>query len=206
MKRQQVISLLVTSTIIMTVAFAKAAVKANRPKAPVSQGTVSQVVNPKPLETFLTSTNGTTQIRLPQGWVNSLTPADAKKFEIKVKNPARSLHLSVVSQASRQKLAGMSLEQIAEVPMNGLKVGLKNAQVERTDIARVNEQSAVQYRLQGVAHNGADLTMLATTVETPNLYYVILAGGATKTFPQHQAEVQQVIQSFQEVRSPAKAQ
>ncbi|HIK15550.1 MAG TPA: hypothetical protein IGS53_09750 [Leptolyngbyaceae cyanobacterium M33_DOE_097] len=204
MKRQQIVSLAVTSVIVLSVAFAKAAVKANRSKAPVSQGQVAQVLNSKSAETVLASSTGKTEVRLAQGWANALTPEAAQKFEMKAKKPIHSLHLSVNAK-TRKSLLGMTLEQFAKVPVEGLKTTIKNAQVERTSTTKVNGKSAVQYKVQGVGLGDVDLTMLTTVVETPNSYYTILAGGPTKTFAQHQAELQQAIQSFRELQSTAQA-
>jgi len=202
MKRQQMVSLAVTSVIVLSVAFAKAAVKANRSKAPVSQGQAAQVLNSKSAETVLAGTSGKTEVRLAQGWVDALTPEAAQKFEIKAKNPVHNLHLSVNAK-TRKSLPGITLEQFAKVPVEGLKITIKNAQVERTNVTKVNGKSAVQYKVQGAALGNVDLTMLTTVVETPNSYYTILAGSPTQTFSQRQADLQQAIQSFREVQSTA---
>lgn len=209
MKNQRAIAMVVAFGVALAGAYVQASMKGNQTQASVNREEIREKIRAKispdqsSSSQVLTSNDGKTQIQLPQGWINHLSAKDKGRFQIKVKNPTHSLHLSVASQAFQKGLKGMTLEKIAKIPVMGMKASLKNPQLEQTNVTKINGYQAMQYKLQGTAHNGAELTFLSTVVETPTSYHVVFAGSPTQTFNQHQAELQQVIQSFKEIKMSA---
>ena len=148
--------------------------------------------------TAFVSNDGKTQISLPTGWQNARKPSTSPKFKIKVADRSRDLHLIVISN---KKLPATNLEQMAEVGIMSGKAALQNAQVERTSVKKVGNYAAIQHKIQGRAMGIVDAVMLVTVIETPTQHHVILAQSPSATFAQNKAELEQLIQSFKEVKT-----
>lgn len=152
-------------------------------------------------KTPVVSKDGKAQILLPAGWADVRKPDTSVHLSIKVADRSRDLHLNV---GTKPRIPTIAIAQLAEMTATGLKGMMQNGKSERTALKNVNSYAAVQYKLQGVLL-GINTTMLITLVETPKHYHVITAGSTTHSFSQYQPELQQMIQSFKELKTTASA-
>lgn len=167
----------------------------NAPKS--GQSNTTQVSQ----NTFV-SKDGTVKISAPSSWENTLKEENSGKYNLKLAERAKDLYLMV---SSREKVPGIKLDKIAEIGATGAKGAMENPKMERTKLTKVGAFPAVEYKLEGKAA-GANIVMLVTSVETPNHFHMVMIGGAPNSFTENQKTLQQIVQSFKEVKKTASAQ
>ena len=142
----------------------------------------------------LTSANQTTRLILPRGWTNQLEQ-DAP-LDMQVANPSGDA-LITVQTTSKQDLPGLSLKQVSTLLLEGTRPAISNPDVKGpTTVTIVNGHPAMQHTIEGKISD-LEMMMVHTTVETNQHYHQILAAVPRARFDANQADIQQVIQSFQ---------
>lgn len=151
-----------------------------------------------PPATFLTATDGKSEIKLLPEWLND--PALNDKAQIQVSNRARQMYLIVLVQ-NRRDLGNMTAAEYSKITQGYLTNRLEKSQVtEPTNVTRIGSSPsypAVQREVRG-SLSKIDVVYLHTVVETPAQFVQILAWTPPSAFEQNQPEMQQVIQSFRE--------
>lgn len=171
------------------------------------QSTVAQSETPAPAqstnsEQVLTGTDGETEITLPKGWQEDRDLHD--EAQIQASDRSRELYVIVLSESKQDFPEPITLSKHSEITRDILIENLTDPQVSGpTNVTSIDGNSAVQYKIQGTI-SGIAVTYLHTTVETPDYYNQILAWTLPEKFDNYQAELQQVVASFHEIR-PASA-
>ncbi|PSB03344.1 hypothetical protein [Merismopedia glauca] len=145
------------------------------------------------------SENGEIQVNLPSGW-SKATGLNAKA-ELQVSNPSRDMYLIVLSESKEDfEKAGqeVNLQKHSDITKGILLKSLKNAQTNGPKSLTVNGNPALQDEISGVTSN-LKVVYLHTTVETDDNYHQILAYTSQDDFAKNRSEIEEVINSFQEV-------
>lgn len=155
--------------------------------------------------TTLFSKDGSVQLTVPGTWQ-----------EIPIENSEPNLVLRIKSQYDEFQV-GVQVFPKAEYPQitpelaavaasDSAKATTGNsATIQQTALSQISELPAVQYEARG-EFAGHQVVALSTMVESPEAYYNLLAVGYAADFNRMGNEVNQVIQSFQEVQSAAATQ
>jgi hypothetical protein len=153
--------------------------------------------NAQPEGTPLVGSDGKTEIFLPDGWVEDNTLHD--DAEIQAAKASDEMYILVLSE-NKADFQGLTLAKHSEITRGILTGNLTNPQVsEPTAVTSVGGNPAVQYEIRGTINN-INVIYLHTTVETANSYHQLLAWTLPSNFEQNQPELQQIIQSFRELR------
>lgn len=151
-----------------------------------------------PQATFLTATDGKSEIKLSPGWLND--PELNDKAQIQASNRSRQMYLIVLVQ-NRRDLGKMTTTEYSKITQGYLTRRLEKSQVTGpTAVRQIGNTLAyptVQYEVRG-SLNKIDVVYLHTVVETPTRFVQILAWTPPTAFEQNQPEMQQMIQSFRE--------
>ncbi len=198
----------VSLLLLVGVAIAGYAVDRSRPPAP--QAAIDPLVTlpslpplpptspDSPPATFLTSTDGKSEINLLPDWLND--PELNDKAQIQASNRTRQMYLIVLVQ-NRRDLNNMTTADYSKITQGYLTRRLDKSQVTgptaMTQIGSDPAYPTVQYEVRG-SLNQIDVVYLHTVVETPTRLVQILAWTPPAAFETNQLEMQQVIQSFRE--------
>jgi len=150
----------------------------------------------------ITSRDGRAQISIPEGWADTWQTNTSEDFNLKVSNHKKDLYLALSTKA---KVPGLTATQLAEVGAKGAKATMEQATMQRTAMTKVGRYPATQYQLQGKSM-GQDLVILITAIETPKQAHIMMVGGTSDSFKQNQSELNQIIESFKEVKKTAASQ
>lgn len=155
-------------------------------------------------EVDLISQDGKTKIRLAPGWSNNRRADTPAKSGIKAASDDRRTHLVI---STEPKVGEMTAFQLAEMTIKGSgRSMMKDPKIERTGLKQVNTYHAVQYKAEGpMTHKGVtrEIVLLLTVVETPNHFHIISAASPSEVYPDQQANLNRMIQSFREVKTTA---
>lgn len=159
---------------------------------------------PAPPETVLVSSDGTSQLTLPVGWKAENELHDSA--ELQAANSERKLYVIVLSEVKEalkeeEPDTDWNLETHSETTRKLLEDRLKAAgEVEQEEPVslKIGEYSALQYEIRGKLGD-LDVVYLHTTVETPTRFHQVLAWTVPDALDENRAEIDRVIQSFQEV-------
>ncbi len=144
----------------------------------------------------LVSTDRQSQITLPKGWKEYRELNDAA--EIQVANLAQSMYIIVLSE-SKEDFDKMTLVQHSTLTRKTLVKSITSSQVKGPERLTIGGNPGVQFEISGQFDN-TKVVYLHTTVETPTHFHQILAWTLKSGFEKHRPEMQQVINSFREVR------
>ena len=149
---------------------------------------------PEAQPSVVTSSDQTTQLRLPQDWDSQGAPEDGLEF--KIANAAKDTHIAVQTKP-KSEFPGRTLPEVSTFFLESTSPAMINPQVNGpTAVTTVNGHPAVQYTIEGKIGN-IDMVMLHTAVETPQHYHQIMAAAPRSRFIANEANIQQVIQSFE---------
>jgi hypothetical protein len=108
--------------------------------------------------------------------------------------------LPILSENEFKKIGqDINLQKHSDLTRGILVKNVTNAQTNGPKNFVVNNNPALQYEITGKINN-IDVTYLHTTVETANNYHQVLAYTAQGDFQKNRAEMEQVIDSFQEAK------
>lgn len=142
------------------------------------------------------SQDGTIQIATPTTWKNNeISAQDAERNTIlKVSTQRNNIQLAVVAIP---KAEGMDLSILSDaVALSAEAMVGQDGTVTPTDLTTINGMPSEQYEGRGEL-GGQAIGVLATGLDTPDMYYNILVAGKESHFDQIRAEVDQIIQSFE---------
>jgi hypothetical protein len=146
------------------------------------------------------SENGQIQVNLPSGW--SKTQGLNEKAELQVAKASNNMFLIVLSESKQDfEKAGqkLNLQKHSDLTRGILLKNLTNGQQSQPKSLTVNGKPAVQYEITG-SIDKLNVVYLHTTVETDNNYQQILAYTSQDEFAKNRPEMEEVINSFQEVK------
>ncbi|PSB03343.1 hypothetical protein [Merismopedia glauca] len=146
------------------------------------------------------SPNGQIQVNLPPGWSKAQGLND--KAELEVSNAPREMYLIVLSESKADfQKAGqdINLPKHSDLTRGILLKSITNAQTIGPKSITVNGNPALQYEILGIINN-INIGYLHTTVETANNYHQIIAYTSQSDFSKNRSEMEEVINSFQEVK------
>lgn len=146
--------------------------------------------------TPLLSSDGKVQIMLPSGWAKTNGLND--RAILQASKASDEVYLFIASY-NKTDFSETELEKNAAIFLNNLRQTFINSEISApTATKQVNGNSAIQYKINGT-FDGFNFTALSTVIETPTSYYQIYAWTLASQFADNQTEMQEVIQSFQEV-------
>lgn len=174
--------------------------------SPTGSASPAPQASATPGKGVLRATDGKSEITLPAGWVEDR--ALHGEAQIQASHLQKQLYVLVLSEAKADLAEIPTLERHSEVTRGILTGNLTNPQVTGpTSVAQINGQSALQYQVTGTVRYETDgkveninATYLHTTVETSDRYNQILVWTLPESFAANEAELQQVIASFKEVK------
>jgi hypothetical protein len=142
----------------------------------------------------LVSSDQQTRIALPKGWVNTLETSDTGTIEVTKDN----MYVAVQTETKADFQGLFSLQQFADMSRDIGAAVINNPQIAGPKEVTVNGHTAVQYEVRG-DFSGLQMVQLHTTIETPNNYHHILVAASTPEFEQKRSELDEIVNSFQEV-------
>jgi hypothetical protein len=146
------------------------------------------------------SDNTEIQVNLPSNW--SKTTGLNDKAELEVSNPGKQMYLIILTESKEDfKKAGqnINLQEHSKLTREILGKSITDAQENGPKSLTINGNNALQYEIFGVNSN-LKIAYLHTTVETANNYHQIIAYTSQDAFSNNRAEMEAVINSFQEVK------
>lgn len=192
----------ILATVLIGLSLAAVSCSASRQIGSVA-GDVAQAQSQTTSLKTLTSKDGSVQLSVPDTWQ-----------EVPAENNEQNLVLRVKSQHDRFQV-GVQVFPKAEYPQitpnlaaaaasdSAKAVAGSSATIQQTALTQVNQLPAVQYESRGEFAE-QQVVALSTMVESPEAYYNLLAVGYAADYDTMQDEINQVIESFQEVQ-PAPA-
>jgi hypothetical protein len=146
------------------------------------------------------SPNGQIQVTLPSGW--SKATGLNERAELEVSNAPQNMYLIVLSESKadfQKNRQDISLPKHSEITRGILVKSLTNVQTVGPKNLTINGNSALQYEILGKSGN-LDIAYLHTTIETANNYHQMIAYTSQAEFSKNRSEMEEVINSFQEVK------
>lgn len=151
----------------------------------------------------LVSSDRKSQITLPLGWqpeesLNALATLQASK---------RWNELYVIAHSfDKENFADIGLQEYSDLFVELFQENLMNPEVSGpTEVTTINGYPAVQHEVRGTVNN-LNIVYLHTIIETPENFHEVVAWTSPSRFDDYRAELQQVVQSFQEVPVAASTQ
>jgi hypothetical protein len=145
----------------------------------------------------LKSTDGQSQIILPNGWKEHRKLNDAA--ELQAAHLARNLYVIVLTE-SKEDLDNLTLEEHSAITRGRLLESLTAYEVTDPLNFNIKGNPAVQVEIRGQAKN-YNVVYLHTTVETAKNFYQILAWTSKSGFEKNRPELERVVGSFLEVQT-----
>ncbi len=149
------------------------------------------------------SSDRKSQITLPLGWqpeesLNALATLQASK---------RWNELYVIAHSfDKENFADIGLQEYSDLFVELFQENLMNPEVSGpTEVTTINGYPAVQHEVRGTVNN-LNIVYLHTIIETPENFHEVVAWTSPSRFDDYRAELQQVVQSFQEVPVAASTQ
>jgi cytochrome c biogenesis protein ResB len=146
------------------------------------------------------SENGQIQVNLPSSW--NKTQGLNEKADLQVANTSKNMFLIVLSESKEDfKKAGkeLDLQKHSDITRGILLKNLTNGKESQPKSLTVNGKPAIQYEITGTVEK-LNVAYLHTTVETDKNYQQILAYTSQDDFTKNRPEMEEVINSFQEVK------
>ncbi len=158
---------------------------------------VTQAPNssPQPANNVLVSSDGQSQVTLPEGWLSDRELHESA--EIQASQRGQEMYLIVLSE-NKEDFQDLTLEQHSEITRQLLVESLSDSQVTGpSEVTEIGEKPAIQYEIRGSVE-GVNVAYLHTTVETADRYHQILAWTLPSNFSRSEAQLQAIVQSFRE--------
>jgi hypothetical protein len=146
------------------------------------------------------SPNGQIQVTLPSGWKKATGLNE--RAELEVSNAPQNMYLIVLSESKatfQKNQQDISLPKHSEITRGILVKSLTKVQTIGPKNLTINGSNALQYEILGVSGN-LDIAYLHTTIETANNYHQMIAYTSQSEFSKNRSEMEEVINSFQEVK------
>jgi len=147
----------------------------------------------------LRSQNGSIQIKLPKGWKEDKELHD--EAELQASNRAGEKYVIDLTD-NKEDFEKMSLAEHSEITRGSILEVLTSPQVTGPVELTINGSPAIQYEIRGGTEN-INVVYLHTTVETPSMFYQVLAWTLKSRFEKNKSELQEVTNSFQESAGPS---
>lgn len=149
--------------------------------------------------TILLSKNGTVQLTVPATWQEVALEDSEPNMILRVKSPSDEFQVGI-QVFPKAEYPQITPEVASMAASDSAKAATGNSStIQQTPLNQINNLSAVQYEARG-EFAGYDVVALSTMVESPESYYNLLAVGYATDFSKMHDELNQVIQSFQEVQ------
>lgn len=146
---------------------------------------------------ILVSADGMSQIDLPPGW-QDVRQVDSA-YHMEILEPSNQVLLTLQTLDKETVGPGYGKEFADQVRIAANQT-MTNPQMSGPQTITISSgQSATQFQSQGLVKGGdIELITVSTLVETPNHYHILTAISPLVSFEHSQAELQQIIASFQE--------
>jgi hypothetical protein len=153
----------------------------------------------------VTSQDGLIQLTLPDTWQDIWTTADQEQWSLLVGERSQLTQIGIRSIA-RADYPTITPEMHAQAALTAGKAPFADAEaIEQNRSITVNGYPAVRYQMAGTTA-GQRLVTLSLSVVTPNYYHGILVVSSEADFTQKQDELNQIIQTLQEVQGSSSSQ
>jgi hypothetical protein len=148
------------------------------------------------------SQDGSIQLAAPKDWQSTeLSEADVQQhvvLKLTTRNGNMQMGIMAVPKGTAQ--AAVTTEVLKDAVATSAEAIVGKGSVTSTSLTSVNGMPTTQYEGHG-EFAGEQVGVLATGVDTPDVYYNILVIGYEFNFDQMRDEVDQMIQSFQPTQS-----
>lgn len=162
-------------------------------------GDIAQAQSETTSLTTLFSKDGSVQLTVPNTWQEISTGNTEPNLALRVKSQFDKFQIGV-QVFPKAEYPQITPELAAAAASDSAKATTGNSgTIQQTALAQINELSAVQYEARG-EFAGHQVLTVSTMVESPEAYYNILAVGYAADFATMHDELDQIIQSFQEVQ------
>lgn len=164
---------------------------------PTALGGDTQSPAAQPEGTPLRSSDRKSEIFIPAGWVEDRTLNSSA--DIQAAKASEAMYIIVLSD-SKADLQNVSLVKHSQLTRDTLLKSLTSPQVSPpTEVKSVGGNPAIQYQIRASVSN-TNVVYLHTTIETPTHFHQILAWTLPSAFDKNEPQLQQIIQSFREVK------
>lgn len=141
------------------------------------------------------STDGLTQVTVPQGWKAMKGLND--EASLQAAYPQKELYVIVMTE-SKEDFDKMTMEKYSKLTRGMIFEALASGKEEKTGSLKINGNPALQYKLEGSMDN-IKVVYLHTTVEGKKYFHYILAWTLRSKYEKNKDVLQQVIKSFKEI-------
>lgn len=143
----------------------------------------------------LTSTDGTSQILVPEEWESATDLNDVAILQ--AEHPTEEQYVIVI-QDSKEDFADADLALHSEVTTEAIVSSLTDGSSTEPESVTINGNPALQKEISGTIDN-INIIYLHTNVETPTSYYQVLTWSLRSQFEDYRSNFEQVTNSFEEV-------
>lgn len=148
--------------------------------------------------TTVTSQDGLVKLTVPQNWQSIWTEAHQDQWSLLIGEQSKLTQLAIRSIA-KADYPTITPAMHAEAALAAGTAPFNDAEIlKEGESLSVNGYPAVLYHVEGTT-SGQRLVALSLSVETPDYYHGILIVSPELTFAQQQDELNQIIQSLQEI-------
>ena len=144
--------------------------------------------------TVMTSTNGATQITVPDDW-DAMTDLNDVAI-IQAANLAKEQYIIVIDD-TKEDFADPNLAQYSDITAQLIVDGLNAPEVDAPTELTINGYPALQKEIRGSIDN-INVVYLHTSVETPSHFYQVLTWTLKSRFDQNRSVLQEVTNSLTE--------
>lgn len=150
---------------------------------------------PEVVGTTIVSTNGSSQITVPEGWEETDELNDVAI--IQAANLAEDQYVIVIDD-SKEDFADASLETFSEITAETFLDILDDPTLGEPVTLTINGNPALQQQVEGSIEN-TNVVYLQTNIETPTHFYQVLTWSLKSRFEDNRDIFEGVTESFQEV-------
>ena len=150
------------------------------------------------LEKTLVSANGATQFTANENWYDASDEPAGEAYDFTIAHQTYNPYVAVQSTLKADNPT-MTSELHANLARGMTFVVIQDSSlVTQTELAEVNSYPARQYEARGTVMD-FPMVMLATSIETTDYYHLVVALWIEEEYAQQEDEINQIIQSFEEV-------
>ena len=143
----------------------------------------------------IVSTDGQSQVALPEGW--SKTTGLNDKAEIEVKSPAKGLYMIVMTEG-KADFVKMDLPTFSQTTSKSIVQGLTEVEVSKPVPVEINGMKGIQLTIFGNMDN-LRIGYVHTSLESAKNYYQILEWGPRTAFDREKGELTTALNGFTEL-------
>jgi hypothetical protein len=145
----------------------------------------------------MTSNDGTYQLTVPGNWSKQTDLNSEASFQ--AANTREELYVIVIKEGKYDFPATANVDTVTKLARDSMRNTVTNAMISEPTAVNINGYSARQFDVAGTI-SGMQAKYLYAVVETSGSFYQVMTWTLTSRFDANKAKLQNVINSFKEVK------